>query len=351
VGELFRDRRVLDYLTVDRITPVTLSHGLLFFVYALKFVDGLPVDDFETLYTRFIAENENPDFWRAWWSGLRVAIANLDAEVYRMSVLAQFERVPWQKLCVQSESENLLFVIHHVVENALQTTATADGLPKWDYTPYVKTLWNLLKTVFAIDLDDRNFREGCAMALTKIFRCYPADGAERTQLAERILGSATMGPMAQRGGDLFVLRALLFADAADTVTNWKREECVRRLCMFTPSLPEVILGELAAWKKRQYSLGQEHAERGNIVPTRLHNLLYVLNYDRIGLGDYTFPREVLEEFWTAALLRPGVNGNERQFWGGDTLTEMMRLTFFHVFARDKEDFRRYSALVYLSLTG
>jgi hypothetical protein len=346
VGQLFRDRRLLDYLTVDRISPQTVSQGLLFFVYALKLVDALPVNDFETLYIRFITESENLEWWRAWWDGLSIAIPNLDTEPLRTSILGQLELTAPAKLCIHPDCRSLLRVVHTMVETVIQATL-ADGSAEWDYMAYVKTLRTLLRIPSVLESDDPNFRDGVCGHLAKLFRYHPANGADRTRLAEDILRNATMGPILQRGGDLLVLKSLLWAEAAETVTQWNKNECTRLLCSLTPSLPEVLLGILTTWKKRQYSLGLENIERPGHVATWMQYLVHVLAFDKLGSGEYQFPREILEEFWSSALLRlggAGAGGNELQYWGGDFVTETIRNGFFAFVTREEP--RTNSGLVF-----
>jgi hypothetical protein len=315
-------------------------------LYALKTVNALPITDIEVLYTRFITNNDNPEYWRAWWDGIRHAIPNLDAEPYRTTILSQLERTEWKKLHVRADSTGVLNTILALVDAGL-ATATTNSSTEWDYMPYINTLQSLLRTVFALDVEDRTFRDNCINALTKIFQYYPKNGDERTRLAEEIFKKAATGPVDQRGGDLLVVRALLYAESADTVTLWKREECTHRLCMQKPSLPEVILGELATWKKQRYSLGMENVDRQGHVMVWVQFFLHILLFDRQVLGGYVFPREVLEEFWNSALMRSGNGGNERLYWGGDSITDMMRVMFFHLLSR--EDLKRFSGLVWVLL--
>jgi hypothetical protein len=117
--------------------------------------------------------------------------------------------------------------------------------------------------------------------------------------------------------------------------------------MLKPSLPEVILEELAGWKRRQYMAGLENEERTTLIQVRVQLLMFILGIERTFVDGFRFPREALEYFWSTALMKAREGGNEVQYWGGDVVTELMRSMFFHNVSA--VDLRRHPALVILSL--
>jgi len=335
----------LDLLTFDRITPSTISVGLLFFVFALKFVHALSPEDLEALYTRFVVECDDEAYWRAWWDGIRGVMGNLDNDYLRNTILSQIERTEWPKLYFYSEPQpcSACLIINNVTEVVREHTIAMRGpIPGWDFMPLLKAMRYMLREQFAQDVDDTLFRQSLQEYLCRIFTFYPATGVQRMQLAAEFFHNATVGPMESRGGDLQVLRALLLAETHSMVTNWKKEQCVQELCQSTPSLPGLILEELAAWKKRQYDAGSENAERPAQIQFRLQFLFQVLSATQVA-GGFTFPRQVLEGFWNSALASSADSAAEHVYWGGDFVTENMRLLLFHILAT--VDFNQHSGLV------
>jgi hypothetical protein len=345
IGQLFRDRNLLQYLTVDRIPSSTLHMGLLFFLFALKNVGALTPDDLDMLYTRFIVESDQEMYWRAWWDGVRHVIVNLDTCILRNTILSQIQRTEWRKFYFQPDaSPNAVTgIISSIIDATKEyTTSLGAPIPGWDCMPVIRTVRFLLRAISANDVDDPAFRSQLTECLYRLFPYYPTTGDQRHEIAEDCFKSASTGPMEERLGDLQVLRTLVMADSADFVTGWKREDCVHRLCMFTPSLPEVILEELAGWKRRQYMFGLENAERAAQIQVRVQLLMLVLGIERNPVDGFRFPREVLEDFWNTALMRTEDGGND-QYWGGDLVTEHMRLMLFHTISTT--ELRRSPALV------
>jgi hypothetical protein len=210
--------------------------------------------------------------------------------------------------------------------------------------PVINTCQFLQREIFANDIEDQNLRSGVTDLLLRLFPYFPTTGEEREQLADKFFRNAVKGPLDQRGGDLQMLRAMLSTDTSEIVTGWKRDECISNLCFMSPSLPEVILGELATWKIHQYMSGFEHAQRTPQIELRVQFLVHVLSADKNAGGGYQFPRKVLEGFWSTALLRSQEGGSEQQYWGGDGVTESIRVVLFHILAA--LDFRRHSGLVF-----
>lgn len=345
VGQLFRDRNVFQYITLDRTQPATLQAGLLFFIFALKYVGALSPDDLDSLYSRFVVDNEQDAYWRAYWEGIRHVMLSLDTEIFRTAILAQIDRTPWWKLCFESDiySTAIIQILSTMVDSIREHTMTIkEAIPGLDVTPIIKTMQILLQAVFANDIDDNTIAPGLTDLLLRLFPFYPTTGDERNHLADRFFQNASSGPINQRGGDLQILRALLLTETSEIVTGWNREECVSRLCSMTPSLPEVILDEFTTWKVRQYQLGFEHAQRSAQVEFRVQFLLHVLNADRNVGGTFQFSRETLEGFWNNTLMRTEEGGLD-QWWGGDCVTETVRIIFFHILA--SVEFQSHSGLV------
>ena len=124
---------------------------------------------------------------------------------------------------------------------------------------------------------------------------------------------------------------------------------MHKLCSETPSLPEVILKDLADYKERQYSLGRENSDLTINIRLRYHFLIMVLNFERTARGTFHFTQEVLENFWSKVLVsnRSEAQGSTERFWGGDYLTECMRECLFENFV--KYDIRNHAGFVGLQL--
>jgi hypothetical protein len=145
---------------------------------------------------------------------------------------------------------------------------------------------------------------------------------------------------------LLVLKALISAEADETITGWSREHTMSRLCRARPPLPDLILAELAAWKSRQQG-GLENMMRLAQVDSRIQFLLDVLMLDKVAGGGFTFTHETLTGFWTTAMMRTSVDddgmGAGERFWGGDMVTDNMRLAFLRTISQ--RPFHHYSGLV------
>ena len=85
------------------------------------------------------------------------------------------------------------------------------------------------------------------------------------------------------------------------------------------------------------------------VEFRMQFLLDVLMLDKAGGGGFTFTRETLTGFWTRAMLRPAGEKDamvtEERFWGGDAVTDNLRLAFLR--AVSQRPFHVYSGFVLL----
>jgi hypothetical protein len=319
-----------------------LSIGLLFFLFALKNANALLPEDLDSLYQRFVVDTDQEVFWRAYWDGIRQVIPNFETGVLRNAILAQIQRTEWWKLYREGDTFLIVHILCSVVDVAKERVKS--GSPGFDFMPVINTCQFLQRKIFANDIEDQNLRSGVTDLLLRLFPYFPTTGEEREQLADKFFGNAVKGPVDQRGGDLQMLCALLTTDTSEIVTAWKRDECISNLCFMSPSLPEVILGELAAWKIRQYMSGFEHVQRTQQIELRVQFLVHVLSADKNAGGGYQFPRKILEGFWSTALLRSQEGGSEQQYWGGDGVTESIRVVLFHILAA--LDFRRHSGLVF-----
>jgi len=340
VGEIFRDRHVLDYVTTDRAFAGTLSIALVFILFALRHVNALSVEDLDALYTRFVQKSNHELYCRAYWEVIRQVVTSFDPDIIR-TVLSQIQRSNWWKIYFQNEPHTIIvFLLSSIVDvskDKIKTSAVVN-------MAIINTVQYLLRGIAANDIDDIAFRSGVSEILLRLFPSYPVTGEERNRLADILFQNASMGPRNQRGGDLQLLRALLLTEPTEIIPGWNRDNSMSRLCHMKPSLPEVILGELAYWKSRQYASGTENAQRSPLVEYQVQFLIQVIAADNYVGGGYQFPREVLEEFWSTALIRSGEDpGMQTQFWGGDGVTESLRLILFH--ALSGIDFRRHSGLV------
>jgi len=218
----------------------------------------------------------------------------------------------------------------------------------------------LLRNFFERDLEDVVFRTAIYDLMVRLFHVYPSVGEERNRLADTIFLQASTEPELSCGGDLLVLKALLSTEAADAITAWNREETIVRLCRTSPTLPDLILAELAGWKTRQQN-GMELMQRSSEVDFRIQFLNYVLTADKNAGGGFVFSRETLREFWTRGLVSSRGELSEddvemyppasasggglvlENWWGGDGVTDTVRYVFFHFLSQ--QEFRRYSGVV------
>lgn len=344
IGEIFRDRHVLDYVTTERSFPGTLQIALVFILFALRYVNALSSEDLDALYTRFGQNSNHELYCRAYWDAIRQVVSNFDQDIIR-TILSQIQRSDWWKIYFQNEPRTtiviLLSSIADVSKDKIKTSAV-------DNMAIINTVQYLLRGIAVNDIDDIPFRSGVSDILLRLFPSYPVTGDERNRLADIFFQNASTGPANQRGGDLQLLRALLLTEPTEIIPGWNRDDCMSRLCHKKPSLPEVILGELAYWKFRQYASGGENAQRSSLVEYQVQFLIQVLAADKYVGGGYQFPRKVLEEFWSTALTRSGEDpGMETQFWGGDGVTETLRLVLFHTLSGI--DFLCHSGLVHRHL--
>ena len=346
VGEIFRDRRVLDYVTTQRVFAGTLPVALVFILFALRHVNALSPEDLDTLYTRFVQNSSHEVYCRAYWEGLRQVVSNFDQDIIR-TILSQIQRSNWWKIYFQNEPHTVIvFLLSSIVDVSKDKNKTSAV----DNMAIINTVEYLLRGIAANDIDDIPFRSGASDILLRLFPSYPVTGEERNRLADIFFQNASMGPQNQRGGDLQLLRALLLTEPSEIIEAWNRDNCMSRLCNKKPSLPEMILEELAYWKSRQYASGAENAQRSPLVEYQVQFFIQVLAADNFVGGVYQFPRETLEEFWSTALIRSGEDpGMEAQFWGGDGVTESLRLILFH--SLSGIDFRCHSGLVHITSIG
>jgi len=313
-------------------------------LFALKGVQALFREDLDALYTRFVVDCDDEAYWRAWWEGIRGIMPNFDYDYLRNTILSQIERTEWRKLYFYNEMPHSICAVINQVSEAVKdhTLAVRAPIPGWDFMPVVLTIRYLLRELFAHDVDDMTFRESLMNYLTRVFGYYPPLGEHRRNLAQDFFQDAINSPMESRAGDLQVLRGLLVTETHEMVTDWKKEECAHEFCRSNPSLPGLILEELAAWKKRQYDCGLQNAERPGQIQFRIQYLFNVL-YFTSSVGGFVFPRHVLEGFWDSALASSEDEAAESVFWGGDYVTESIRLILFH--GLSTIDINRHSGLV------
>ena len=330
MGELFRDRNLLDILTIDRFPAETLAKGLLFFLFALRNVAALGPSELDTLYARFVEDSDNQEYWRAWWQGVRLVMNYLDTDVLRNTILSQIQRTEWPRLHFQAELQPnaVISIVSNIVDSAREPT----GIPimGWDYMPVIRTVRYLLRCLVLSDVDDSHFRKFLYDILNKLFQNYPLNGAERINLANHFFSKASTGEPDERGTDLELLHVLLVAEPSEFVLDGKREEMVHKLCAETPPLPVVILNDLAEYKERRYNLGRENTELSDHIRLRCDFLMSALDCEKLSQGNFQFTQEVLEGFWSKVLssASPASREQEERFWGGDYITECMRDILF-----------------------
>lgn len=302
--------------------------GLLFFLFALKNVAALGPSDLDSLYTRFIVECDKEEYWRAWWDGIRNVINNFETDILRNTVLSQIRRTPWSRFYFQPDlhPNAVTSILNNIVDLAREPTGGA--LLGWDFMPVINTIQYLLHGLIVGDIDDPHFRKFLFDILNKLFQSYPTNAIERRNLADHLFNKASNSPPGERGTDLQLLQSLLTTEPLDP--DVKREDLVHKLCSETPSLPEIILRDLAEYKERQYNLGRENTGSNLNVRIRYHFLMSVLNSERTARGKFHFTPEVLESFWSKVLVsnRSEAQGLDERFWGGDYITECMRESLF-----------------------
>jgi hypothetical protein len=312
----------------------------------LNNLNAFTAKDLDTLYTRFIDQSPSEIYCHAYWEGIRQVNFIPTHASLRSCILRQIERTPWAQLYFQNEQQHnpimhILFQIADFFKEQISTFNTI--VPQEEIMPLINAVGALLRKAFEMDIEDPTFKQGLTDVLLRIFAYYPSDGNYRTRLVEVFYHDITQREWSQKGGDIQLLRAILLVEPSDIVTNWNRMECMSQLCFAQPSLPHIILGELAHWKNRQYSVPElENTQRPLQIESRLQFLIQVLAADRNVRGSYTFPEAILEEFWNTALMRH--DEGYKQYWGGDMVTEYMRVAFFHLLANC--DFRRHSGLVH-----
>lgn len=321
--------------------------GLLFFLFALKNVAALEPSDLDSLYMRFIVDCDREEYWRAWWDGIRTVVNNFDTDKLRNTVLSQIRRTPWSRFYFRPDlhPNSVTSIISSIVDFARDPTGSP--LMGWDYMPVIKTIQYLLHGLVVSDIDDPHFRKFLFDILNKLFQSYPINAVERMSLADHLFFKASNGSPDERGTDLQLLQALLTTEPADL--DVKREDLVHKLCSETPSLPEIILRDLAEYKERQYNLGRENSELSINVRLRYHFLMSVLNSERTARGTFHFTQEVLESFWSKVLVsnRSEAKGLDDRFWGGDYITECTRECLFENLV--KYDIRSHAGFVGLQL--
>jgi hypothetical protein len=362
VSQLFRDRQVLNYLTPERVNPATLPAAILFLLYALRQSDAVSPQDLDILYTRFIYDCPQEDYWRAYWDGIRQLPGVLPP--LRLTILSQIHRTEWHKLYSETtEGHQSNQLVIHVLSTILDGVRKPLVFPTISATTaaggeveegLVECFQHILRKFFERDLEDAVFRGAMYDLMVRLFHIYPYTGEERNRLAETIFIQASTEPEFSSGGDLFVLKALLSTDTSDAITGWNREDTISRLCRASPALPELLLADLAGWKCRQRG-GMEVMQRVTQVDFRMQFLTYALAADRNAGGTFVFSRQTLEEFWTRGLVREMGEPREDEvelcapsvglesWWGGDGATDTVRSMFFHFFSL--REFRWLSGVV------
>jgi hypothetical protein len=336
---LFRDQKLLDLVTVERFSPETLSQGLIFFLFALAKVNALSSDDLQRLYTRFIVENEQEMYWRAYWDAVRQVIHNLEAPELRYAVFEQIRSTEWTRLYsvrdLSSSSSSMTLLLGQVIESIKDP---AVPIQRWDFMPVIKTVRYLLEQLFENNFEDSPIRIQLQEVAGHVFSCYPMTGEARVELAQKLFQNASFA-IKHPGVELQILRALLLSEVNDLVKNWDGRACLAELCRCTPSLPEVMLDEIIMWKKRQSDLGMEKVERPSQSQYRIQDLFNFLGMER----QFTFPETVLERFWNEALVGRVEKEIQGAYWGGDLITESLRIYWFHTFGN--VDFDRHPGFV------
>src|SRR5271156_1375644 len=160
-----------------------------------------------------------------------------------------------------------------------------------------------------------------------IFLYFPRTSNDRVELAQDFFLKACESP--ENAGDLHILRAFLSTDCSKTVPQFDQSAFLTQLCFAQPSLPEIILRDLAHWKQQQYARGLEMMDHGYV---QIHFRLVFLSQVLLGPAKsghtFKFSHELLEEFWETALLRKSAGPPHLGFWGGDAVTESIRYRFF-----------------------
>lgn len=327
-------------MTPDRIPPATLGAALIFFLFALKSIQALTAEDINTLYTRFVVNMEDENYWRAWWDGLRQVYGNTaDIESLRLAMLSQIQRTEWRKLYFQPDihANSVVNMLSYAADFVKDYTASASS----DAIALVKTIQYLLREAVVHNIDDFALGSSLADVAVRLFSYYPPTAEDRNHLAEMLFTSSSCGSESQRLGDFQLLRAFLLADTSETVPDWNKEDCVSMLCRNTPSLPELIFDELSSWKQKQYLWGFETPDRPVQIQVRLQLLMSVLAWDK---SNFAFSRELLEKIWLKLFTTSADVEDEQRYWGGDIVTETIRSVFFHVLVSN--ELRRHSGLVY-----
>jgi hypothetical protein len=324
---------------VERFSPDMLSQNLIYFLFALARVNALSKADLERLYRRFIVENDHEAYWRAYWDGVRQVVHNLSGPELKLALLEQMRETEWTKLYsprdMSSSSSPTTNMLVQLTESLKDPNIPIN---RWDFMPIINTVRYLLEQLFENNVEDQPIRIQLYEVLCQIFNCYPLTGETRTHLAQQLFHSANFATR-HAGVDLQILRALLFAETSDMVTNWSHRACITLLCRSTPSLPEVMMNEIIAWKKRQYELGTEKVERPGQSQYRIQDLFNILGVER----HFTFPGPALERFWDEALVGRVQKEANGDYWGGDFVTESLRVFWFHTF--NNIDFDRHPGFV------
>jgi hypothetical protein len=329
-------------VTPERVHFETLPAAIFYLLFPRSW-QAFPPADLDILYQRFISIPDTA-YHRAYWESLRRIIPKALAST-RTAIIRQITRTPWDRLCAEVDPTPLVFILNEcVVDPMKQQQGVANEFEVEE--GLVAAFKYILREFYERDIEDTGFRVTIYQLMARLFQRYPPTGEERTRLAETTFLQASTGPEFSRGGDLLVLKALISAEADDTITGWSREQTMSRLCRARPPLPDLILSELAAWKGRQQG-GLENMMRLAQVDFRIQFLLDVLTLDKAAGGGFTFTHETLTGFWKTAMVRTAGGDDGMvvggRFWGGDLVTDSMRLAFLRTISQ--RPFHLYSGLV------
>jgi len=290
---------------------------MIYFLYALHISNGLSTADLDSLYQRFVVESDDKSHWKAWWQGLARPVSEF-GKLIQQSILLQIQRTPWERLYPANGAEEFWNVLS-ILSVQIDSSKGSIDAPRMQI---VDTIRYLYRELFKRDIEHDWVRPMLDELACKIFSFFPQD---RLALAHDFFLKACESP--DNAGDLQLLRVFLMFKDPETSPDLDKSAFCVQLCFSRPSLPEIILRDLAHWKDQQYARGLEMDPRREI-DFRLPFLLTVLGLVGESGHTFKFSKELLEEFWDKVLLRKSDGELDLGFWGGDALTESMRESFF-----------------------